>query len=136
MFTRPTTEQVLDVIANELHESVLPELAVGPSRVLVEQIVQLMRGCARRSAHEIAWIHEEVAAISEAVGCEFGSPASLHLDDVADWYDGASRALSESVETAFAAGDFGRVDELRALLDARSVIEMEIIGALDLVGRG
>ena len=136
MFTRPTTEQVLDVIANELRETVHAELEPGPARVLVEQIEQLMRGCARRSAHEIAWAHDEVAAIADAVGKDLGSPGSLHLDDVAGWYDAASRELSAAIEAAFAAGDDARVAELRALLDARSAHEMEIIGALDLVGRG
>lgn len=136
MFTRPTTEQVLAVIANEMHESVWPELEPGPARVLVEQVEQLMRSCAQRSAHEIAWIHEEVAAISDAIDADLGAPASLHLDDVAQWYDTASRALSEAIEAAFRAGDRARVGELRVLLDARSANEMRIIGALELVGRG
>ncbi len=136
MFTRPTTEQMLDVIANELLETVLVELPPGPAHVLMEQVDQLMRSCARRSAHEIAWIHDEVATIGQAVDRDFGSPASLHLDDVVTWYDGASRALSEAVEEAFAVGDRDRVDVLRGLLESRSATEMEIIGSLDLVGRG
>lgn len=136
MFTRPTTEQVLDVIANELRETVLAELEPGPARVMVEQVEQLMRGCAQRSAHEIAWIHEEVAAIEVVVGRDLGSPLSLHLDDVAAWYDTASHELSAAIDVAFSNGDHDRVDELRTLLDARSGHEMQIIGALDLVGRG
>ena len=40
------------------------------------------------------------------------------------------------MEAAYAAGDQEGIDALRAVLQARSDREMQIIGQLDLVGRG
>jgi hypothetical protein len=132
MLTRPTTEQILRGIADELRDTVAPEVTSEPVKVLLGQIDQILRGQATKAAHEIAWMHEEADAISAVTGTEVGWPESLHLDDVITWYDGVSRALS----SALAAGDTARVAELKVLLDARSANEMRIVGALDLVGRG
>lgn len=136
MLTRPTTEQVLVGIADELRDTVAPEISSEPTRVLLAQIDQILRGLAVRAAHEIAWIHEEADSISAVTGTDVGWPASLHLDDVVSWYDSVSRVLSGAIDAAFAAGDTVRVAELKQLLDARSATEMRIVGALDLVGRG
>jgi len=136
MFTRPTSEQILLAVAEEVRDTVLPEVASEPVRVLLGQVEQILRSLAVRAAHEIAWIHDEVAAIEEATGEDLGRPSSLHLDDVVAWYDASSRALSRAIDAAFAAGDRDRVAQLKALLDDRSANEMRIVGALDLVGRG
>ena len=136
MLTRPSTDQVLVGIANELRDAVAPEVHNEPLQVLLGQIDQILRGLAVRSAHEIAWMHEEADTIAAATGTDVGWPASLHLDDVCRWYDTVSRALSAALDAAFAAGDTARVAELKVLLDARSATEMRIVGALELVGRG
>jgi hypothetical protein len=136
MFTRPTTEQVLRGIADDLREAVAPEVTSEPVKVLLGQIDQILRGLATRSAHEIAWIHDEVAMIAEVTGAYLGEPASLHLEDVVAWYDASSRVLSAAIDAAFAADDRARVAELKAVLDARSANEMQVVGQLDLVGRG
>jgi hypothetical protein len=136
MLSRPTTEQILHGIADELRDVVAAEVASEPVKVVLAQIDQLLRSLATRSAHEIAWMHEEADAIGAVTGTEVGWPASLHLDDVVTWYDSVSRALSAAIDAAFAAGDAARVAELKVLLDARSANEMRIVGALDLVGRG
>ncbi len=136
MFTRPTTEQILRGIADELRDTVTPEVQSEPVKVLLAQIDQLLRSMATRAAHEIAWIHDEATAIAAITGADVGWPESLHLDDVASWYDSVSRSLSAAIDEAFEAGDAARVAELKALLDARSANEMRIVGALDLVGRG
>lgn len=136
MLTRPTTEQILIGIATDLSESVLAHVHDEPARVLLAQIDQILRGLATRSAHEIAWMHDEAAAIEASTGAAVGRPASLHLDDVVAWYDSVSRALSAALDDAFALGDAGRVAELKVVLDARSATEMKIVGPLDLVGRG
>jgi hypothetical protein len=136
MLTRPTTEQVLVGIADELRDTVAGEVHSAPVQVLLGQIDQILRGLAVRSAHEIAWMHEEADAIAAATGTDVGWPASLHLEDVCAWYDTVSRVLSGALDAAFAAGDSARVAELKVLLDARSATEMAIVGALDLVGRG
>lgn len=136
MLSRPTTEQVLIGIANDLRDSVAPEVHSEPIKVMLSQIDQILRGCAQRSAHEIAWIHDEADTISAVTGTEVGWPSSLHLDDVVAWYHTVSQALSTAVDGAFASGDTARQAELKLLLDARSTNEMRIVGALDFVGRG
>jgi hypothetical protein len=136
MLTRPTTEQVLVGIADELRDTVAPLIHEAPVQVLLQQIDQILRGLATRAAHEIAWMHEEADSIAAITGTDVGWPASLHLDDVASWYDQVSRVLSGAIDAAFAEGDTARVAELKQLLDARSATEMRIVGALDLVGRG
>lgn len=136
MFTRPTTEQVLVGIADELRDTVAPLVHEPPVQVLLAQIDQILRSLATRAAHEIAWMHEEADSISAITGTDVGWPASLHLDDVVAWYDQVSRVLSAAIDEAFAAGDAARVAELKHVLDARSATEMRIVGTLALVGRG
>lgn len=136
MLTRPTTDQIIHGIADELRDAVAPEVTSEPVKVLLAQIDQILRGLATRAAHEIAWMHEEADAIAAVTGTDVGWPESLHLDDVVAWYDGVSRVLSAALDEAFAVGDTARVAELKRLLDARSANEMRIVGALDLVGRG
>ncbi len=136
MLTRPTTDQVLVGIADELRDTVAPLITSESVGVLLAQIDQILRSLAVRSAHETAWIHEEADAIAAVTGTDVGWPASLHLEDVVAWYDTVSRVLSGALDAAFAAGGTARVAELKHLLDARSATEMRIVGAFDLVGRG
>ena len=136
MFSRPTTEQLLAGIAEQLRTTVMSEVQTEPTKILLQQIDQILMGCSRRAAHEIAFIHEEARKVAALTGRDMGAPASLHLDDVVAWYNSVSVALSEEVEAAFASGDQSRIDAVRGVLDARSAVEMQILGALDLVGRG
>jgi hypothetical protein len=136
MLSRPTTEQILRGIADDLAEQILPEVQSETAVVLLGQIDQILRGCATRAAHEIAWIHEEADAIAGITGVDVGWPASLHLDDVVAWYDTVSRVLAGAIDDAFADGNAARVADLKALLDARSATEMRIVGTFDMVGRG
>lgn len=152
MYVRPTTEQVLLGVARDLQEQVLPHVAHDPARVALGMIDQLLRQCARRAAHEIAWAREETAAVVAAVAelslggepavadalaaLEDGPQDSLHLDDVVERYDRTSRVLSAGLEAAYRRGDTERIGMLRQLLAERTAREQEIIGALDLVGRG
>lgn len=136
MLTRPTTEQVLVGIADELRDTVAPLVHDAPVQVLLQQIDQILRGLATRAAHEIAWMHEEADSIAAITGTDVGWPTSLHLEDVVSWYDQVSRVLSAALDAAFAEGDTTRVAELKQLLDARSATEMRIVGSFDLVGRG
>lgn len=137
MLSRPTTEQILRKIAAELAETVLPALPEGQAAVAVGMMTQLLNGCAERAAHEIAWAHEEIAAIEALVGhVPAAHGDSLHLDDVLTRYSAASQALADAVDAAYAAGDTARIESLRQLLEARNAHEMAVVGALDLVGRG
>ena len=136
MLSKPTTEQLLAGIARDLKETVQADVTSEPSRVMVGMMIQLLQSCAQRAAHEVAWVHEEGAAIAAAAGRDLGSPASLHLDDVLEWYDSVSRVLSEGIEQAYAGGDQSEIDRWRVLIEARRAHEAQILGALDLVGRG
>lgn len=136
MFSKPTTEQLLAGIAEQLRTTVMAEVQTEPTKILLQQIDQILMGCSRRAAHEIAFVHDEAQRVAELTGKNVGAPRSLHLDDVVVWYHEISVVLSEEVEAAFASGDQARVDAVRAALDARSAVEMQILGALDLVGRG
>lgn len=137
MLTRPDTAQILDAIASDLSTVVAPAVAGDePATVLLGQVDQLLRRMARRAAHEIGWMTEEIAAIDTALGRTPDPCDSWHLDAVLEHYDAASAALGDAIDAAFAAADQGRVAELKALLDARVATEQEILGTLDLVGRG
>ncbi len=136
MFSKPTTEQLLAGIAEQLRTTVMAEIQTEPTKILLQQIDQILMGCSRRAAHEIAFVHEEAARVAALTGNDQGSPTSLHLDDVIAWYHQVSTALSKEVETAFASGDKARIEAVRQVLAERSAVEMQILGALDLVGRG
>lgn len=136
MFSKPTTEQLLAGIAEQLRTTVMAEIQTEPTKILLQQIDQILMGCSRRAAHEIAFVHEEAQRVAAVTGADLGTPASLHLDDVLAWYHRISDALSKEVAAAFAAGDQSRIDAVRSVLETRSAVEMQILGALDLVGRG
>ncbi len=137
MLSRPDTAQVLEAIADDLATVVAPAVAQDePATVLLGQVDQLLRRMARRAAHEIAWMTEEIAAIDAALGRTPDAADSWHLADVLERYSAASAALGDAIEDAFAADDGDRVAELKTLLDQRIATEQEILGTLDLVGRG
>jgi hypothetical protein len=136
MFAKPTTEQVLLGIIEHLDEIIAPELQTDGARNSLGMISQILRGCATRSAHEIAWMNEEISVIASATGQSAAVAASLNLDDVCAAYSVASGQLADAIESAYEAGDTARAASLRELLKARSAHEMAIVGALDLVGRG
>ncbi len=136
MLSKPTTDQILLGIARDLREQVLPYVENEPARVAMGMIDQILRNLSVRAVNEIAWMHEEVAALAFASGRDAGSPTSLQLADVVEWYGAASRWLSEGIEAAYATGDQVQIDLWRALIEARSAHEQAIMGSLDLVGRG
>ena len=137
MLTRPDTAQILEAIADDLAQVVAPVVADDEAAtVLLGQIDQRVRRMARRAAHEIGWMAEETAAIDATLGRTPDPADSWHLEAVLDRYSAASAALGDAIEEAFAADDRERVAELKGLLDRRIANEQEILGALDLVGRG
>ncbi len=150
MLSKPTTDHVINGVLATLEEQVLAKLTDEPARIAVQMMQQILRGAAARAAHEIAWMHEEIAAIRQVAAGAGGDAAvaeainaldaldaaSLHLEDVQARYDKAGEVLSRCVEAAYAAGDDEAVERARAVLALRSAHEMEIIGQLDLVGRG
>ena len=106
-------------------DDVLPTITDEPARVAVQMIQQLLRGAAVRAAHEIAWMHEEIAAIREAAAPFAGDdgrwprpspPSTLSTAPACTSRTSrpattaAGEVLSRAVEAAFAAGDAEAVD--------------------------
>ena len=136
MLTQPPTDKILLAIANDLNAVVLPAVDDEQAKVLLGQIDQLLRRLSRRSATEIAWMTEEINAINEVLGREDRGVTSLLLADVAAEYSEASGALGDAIDEAFAANDEDMIKKLKNLLSLRIEKEQEILGQLDLVGRG
>jgi len=138
MLTQPTTDKILLAIADDLNEVVAPAIEDEQAKVLLGQAEQLLRRLSRRSASEIAWMVEEIAQIEDAIGKERiqVEGESLLLCDVAERYSQASKALAEAIDDAFESGDSQKLGGLKQVLTSRIAREQEILGQLDLIGRG
>ena len=136
MLTQPTTDKILLAIADDLNSVVLPSVTDEPAKVLLGQIDQLLRRLSRRTASEIDWMIAEIKQINDAIGRETSDIGSYLLTDVASAYSEASGALGEAIDKAFFEDDTQQIAVLRQLLVDRIAKEQEILGQLDLVGRG
>ncbi len=138
MLSQPTTDKILLAIADDLNAVIAPAIADEQAKVLLGQAEQLLRRLSRRSASEIAWMVEEITEIEDVLGGgkTRSREESLHLEDVAKRYSEASQALGNAIDEAFEVGDEQRLGELKQVLSARIAREQEILGQLDLVGRG
>ena len=136
MLSQPTTDKILLAIADDLNSVVLPSVTDEPAKVLLGQIDQLLRRLSRRTASEIDWMITEIKLINDAIGRETADLSSYLLTDVASAYSEASGALGEAIDEAFSKGDRQQIAALRQLLVDRITKEQEILGQLDLVGRG
>jgi hypothetical protein len=136
MLSQPTTDKILLAIADDLNSVVLPAVTDEPAKVLLGQIDQLLRRLSRRTASEIDWMITEIKLINDAIGRETEDLSSYLLTDVASAYSEASGALGEAIDEAFSEGDTQQIAVLRQLLVDRIAKEQEILGQLDLVGRG
>jgi hypothetical protein len=153
MLSRPSTEQIILDCRAELLSTINGALTDAPARIAVQMMENVLRNCATRAAHEIAWMREEtdaMIAFAERVAASTAtSPEldgalaryradrsdSLHLDDVSTTYGLAGECLSTGLEAAMAAGD----DELqragRDILELRLAHEQQIMGEWVMVGR-
>ena len=136
MLSQPTTDKILLAIADDLNSVVLPAVTDEPAKVLLGQIDQLLRRLSRRTASEIDWMITEIKLINDAIGRETSDIGSYLLTDVAYAYSEASGALGEAIDEAFSKGDRQQIAALLQLLVDRIAKEQEILGQLDLVGRG
>ena len=136
MLSQPTTDKILLAIADDLNSVVLPAVTDEPAKVLLGQIDQLLRRLSRRTASEIDWMITEIKLINDAIGRETSDIGSYLLTDVAYAYSEASGALGEAIDEAFSEGDTQQIAVLRQLHLDRIAKEQEILGQLDLVGRG
>ena len=67
MFSRPTTEQLLAGIAEELRTVVASEVQTETTKIMLQQIDQILMGCSRRAAHEICSQH---LGLDKPRGCQ------------------------------------------------------------------
>lgn len=117
MQARPTTPQILDDLAREVRDELIPRIDDPALRVNLEMMEQLLAAAAVRSAHEIAWMHDEVEAmidyatdvadrLDDAVthaalaAYESDRSSSLHLDDQVQNYSLAGEAFGLALEAA------------------------------------
>lgn len=153
MLSRPTTDQIILDCRSELLNTIDPAVDAPQVKVAIQMMENVLRNCAERAAHEIAWMHEEIEATVAFTRMVADSPAStaavvaalaahdidrttsLHLADVSANYDLAGKCLSAALEAVMAAGD----DELhrtgRSILDDRLAHENQIMGDWGFVGR-
>ena len=136
MLTQPTTDKILLAIADDLNSVVLPSVTDEPAKVLLGQIDQLLRRLSRRTGSEINWMMEEIKKINTAIGRDNTEVGSYLLSDIAAAYSEASGALGDAIDQAFEEGNSERIETLREVLVDRIAKEQEILGQLDLVGRG
>ena len=136
MLTQPTTDKILLAIADDLNSVVLPSVTDEPAKVLLGQIDQLLRRLSRRTGSEINWMIVEIKKINTAIGRDNTEVGSYLLSDIAAAYSEASGALGDAIDQAFEEGDSEQLDTLREVLVDRIAVEQEILGQLDLVGRG
>jgi hypothetical protein len=153
VLTRPTTEQVLLDCCRELMTGVLPALTDETAQVRVIMVETVLRNMAVRSAHEIAWMREETAAIEEYAravaaavpdGTDVGKALdaladaprdALHLDDVVETYCRAGSAFSAALESAVASGNRDLMTRGEQLLAARADHETEVMAGWSPTGR-
>jgi len=137
MIAKPTTEQILNDCSRELMEVVLPALTDDTVQVAVMMMDLVLRNTAKRAAHEIAWMTEEISELEAYAGVSStsGADGSLHLDDVVERYRRASEAFSRAMEDAVAEGDEERTRRGAALMAHRVEREQEVMCGWSPVGR-
>ncbi|MFM8531427.1 MAG: hypothetical protein ACKOD2_17485 [Ilumatobacteraceae bacterium] len=153
MLTRPTTDQILLDLRRELLDTIDPAVDAAPVKIAIQMMENVLRNCAERAAHEIAWMREEssamvdyarrvastnssTAALDAALAANDAGPhESLHLDDVSTIYSLAGHCFSAALEHAVAAGHLELHLAARSILDLRLDHENRIKGEWAFVGR-
>jgi hypothetical protein len=138
VIAKPTTEQILNECSRELNETVLPAVTDDAVKVTVLMMDVVLRNTAKRAAHEIAWMTDEISELAAFLGTtdeSAGNGAGLHLDDVVERYSRASAAFAAALETAVASGDDELTRRGTALLARRVEQEQEVMCGWSPVGR-
>jgi len=154
MLSKPTTPQIILDCRRELLETIDPVVSDPTVKIAIQMLENVLRNCAERSAHEIAWMREESDAmvafardVKSTVGSspeidvaiasyEKGDNVTLHLDAVSDSYSRAGECLSVALERAFATGHTELHLRGREILALRLAHEDAIKGDWAFVGRG
>ena len=151
MISRPTTDQLIADACQDLVDTVLPALTDETLQVRVAMAETVLRNAAVRAAHEIAWMTDETAALIEyanAVNARIPSveltaalaafddaPQSLHLADVVETYERASRAFAAALAAAQRDERAELVDAAQQLLEDRVSTEKAVMATYAVVGR-
>jgi hypothetical protein len=152
VISRPTTDQLIADVCQDLLSAVLPALIDETLQVRVAMAETVLRNAAVRAAHEIAWMTDETAALIEyakAVNARIPSVelddalaavddaprTSLHLADVVETYERASQALAVAIGAAQRDGTAELVDAGRDLLHDRVSTEKAVMATYVVVGR-
>jgi hypothetical protein len=154
MLSKPTTPQVLLDCRRELLETIDPAVSDPNVKITIQMLENVLRNCAERAAHEIAWMRQESALmvgyardVRAALGTtaeldralsdyDTGDNDALELDAVSDSYSRAGECLSVAIERVFAAGDTVLHLRGREILALRLSHEDAIKGEWAFVGRG
>ncbi|MGI9621604.1 MAG: hypothetical protein ACR2PK_02110 [Acidimicrobiales bacterium] len=141
MLSRPTTDAILEDLAREVREHILPLIDDPAVRVNLEMMEQLLTASAVRAAHEIAWMHDEVvqmieyaaqvrdhtgdSAVDDALAAYLaGRSDSLHLAAQVENYSLAGEAFGHALTAAVAHQDL--LDKGAALVRTRRDAETQI----------
>ena len=137
MIAKPTTEQILDDCSRELMEVVLPAVSDATVQVTIYMMDLVLRNAAKRAAHEIAWMTDEIRELEAFTATAPGAAGepSLHLADVVERYRRASEGFAEAMDAAMAAGDEARTRAGTSLLTRRVEREQEVMCGWSPVGR-
>lgn len=154
MLSKPTTPQVLLDCRRELLETIDPAVSDPNVKITIQMLENVLRNCAERAAHEIAWMRQEsdlMVGYARDVRAALGTTAeldralsdydtgdndTLDLDAVSDSYSRAGECLSVAIERVFAAGDTTLHLRGREILALRLSHEDAIKGEWAFVGRG
>lgn len=154
MLSKPTTQQIILDCRRELLETVDPAVSDPAVKVAIQMLENVLRNCAERAAHEIAWMREEsdmmmayARDVRAALGSsepldsaiaahDSGDTTDLNLDAVSDSYGRAGECLSLALESVFAKGHTELHLRGREILALRLAHEDAIKGDWGFVGRG
>jgi hypothetical protein len=158
MLSRPTTQQIVLDCRAELLSTIDAAVADPAVKIAIQMMENVLRNCAERAAHEIAWMHEEIDAmtafarrvqasplVSPAGRAEVdaamdafqsGRSDSLHLDDMSANYHLAGVCLSAALEAAMESGEHDLQIAGQEVLQLRLAHEQAIMGEWSFVGRG
>ena len=153
MIAKPTTPQLIDAVCTELADKVAPAITDGTLKVQVEMALSILQTASVRSGKELAWMHEECAAIEETAQrlvAELPDTAALeaalrtytdaktdsrYLADAQANYERASEVLSCATEAAYASGNADHIAAVDRLFDQRHAHQNAVTGQFTAVGR-
>lgn len=153
MMNHPSCEQLVQLVRDHLETSVARTVTDVQAKTVLAMIDSILANVASRCGHEVAWMHDEIAAVlaeaddyvdngrpgaqtlAEALAVVRGlDSTSLHFDDVQRRYDAAGEVLSRLLENCRTADEAVR-NRVEHLLEQRLQRELHIRGSFELAGR-